>query len=331
MMTTLHRINNGYRRFFMQASVLCIFLMIGLLPLKAHALEILVGTGEIGTFSNFTGRLICRMVNKSAEDITCKTVPAPDDVHNLTNLRGGSLDGALIDSRMLYDAINKTGYFEFLDISYDNLRALIPLYEVPFTVVVRRDANISSMEELKGKRINFGAPRSPQHLATDTIITAKNWTKGNFSLAAELSASQSQDTMAFCHGTTQAMIHIGVHPDATLQQLFKLCEADLVNMDDTDIQKLVADRPEFLKITIAANTYPSNPKGITTFGTSVALIASDNLDEETAYKIISAIDRYQKNLKSAHPALASFTMDAAGKNDLGLTPHPGVMKYLSEN
>ena len=331
MMATKHRTNNGYTRFFMQASVLCIFLLVGLLPLRANALEILVGTGEIGTFSNFAGRLICRMVSKSTEDITCKTVPAPDDVHNLTNLRGGSLDIALIDSRMLNDAINKTGYFEFLDISYDNLRAFIPLYEVPFTLVVRRDAKISSLEELKGKRINFGAPRSPQHLTTDTIITAKNWAKTDFSLAAELSASQSQDTMAFCHGTTQAMVHIGVHPDATLQQLFKLCEADFVNMDDNDIQKLVNDRPEFLKITIAANTYPINPKSITTFGTSVALVASDNLDEETAYQIVSAIDRHQKYLKSAHPALAQFTIDAAGKNDVGLSPHPGVIKYLSEN
>ncbi|MCP3893577.1 MAG: hypothetical protein GY706_02975, partial [Bacteroides sp.] len=73
--------------------------------------------------------------------MNCKTVPAPDDVdapddvHNLTNLRGGSLDIGLIDSRMLHDAINKPGDFEFLDISYENLRVLVPLYYTPVTLV----------------------------------------------------------------------------------------------------------------------------------------------------------------------------------------------------
>ena len=76
--------------------------------------------------------------------MNCETVPASDDVHNLTNLQGGSLDIGLIDSRMLHDAVNKTGEFEFLDISYDNLRALVPLYDIPITLVVRSDAKITS-------------------------------------------------------------------------------------------------------------------------------------------------------------------------------------------
>ena len=57
------------------------------------------------------------------------------------------------------------------------------------------------------------------------------------------------------------MVHIGVHPDSSLQQLFKLCKADLVNMDDSDIEKLVNDHPAFWKIEIAADTYPSQPEG----------------------------------------------------------------------
>jgi len=94
------------------------------------------------------------------------------------------------------------------------------------TLVVRSDAGINSLAELNGKRINAGAPRSLQRLAVDTIVTAKNWSRSDFSLVAELSASQAQDTLAFCHGTVQAMVHIGVHPDSSLQQLMRLCEVD---------------------------------------------------------------------------------------------------------
>ena len=331
MITSKHVKHLCFTWFFKRAPMIIVFFIVGLGPFSADALDILLGTGKTGTFSHFTGRTICRMINRQADDINCKTVPVPDDVHNLTNLRGGALDIGLIDSRLLHDAINTTGYFEFLDISYDNLRALIPLYDIPVTLVVRRDAAITSLEELKGKRINAGAPISLQHLAIDTIMRAKNWSKADFSLIQELPASQSQDTMAFCYGTVQAMVHIGVHPDPSLQQLLKRCKAGLADMNDNDIEKLVNDHPAFLKINIAANTYPSYPKVVTTFGTRMTLVAPEDLDEQTVYQIMDAIDSNRKRLQSAHPALSSFTVQSAGKNDTGIQPHPGAAKYFSEH
>lgn len=331
MIANRHAKHNCFSWFFKGALIICAFLIGGVFPFSANAFDILLGTGETGTFSHFTGRTICRIINRHASDINCKTVPAPDDVHNLTNLQEGSLDIGLIDSRMLHDAMNKTGYFEFLDISYDNLRVLVPLYEVPVTLVVRGNAKITSLEALKGKRINAGAPRSPEHLAVDTIMKVKNWSEKDFSLLGELPDSQSQDTMAFCQGTIQAMVHIGVHPDSSLQQLFRLCKARLVNMNDKDIEKLVNDHPAFTNINIAADTYPSQPREVATFGTSVSLIASADLDEQTAYKIIDAIYSNRKQLNRAHPALSSFTLDAAQKYDVGIPLHPGAAKYFSEH
>jgi TRAP transporter TAXI family solute receptor len=317
--------------FFKQARFIAVCLIIGSFPVAANALDILLGTGETGTFSHFTGRTICRMISSHADDINCKAVPAPDDVHNLTNLRGGALDIGLVDSRQLHDAINKTGYFKFLDISYDNLRTLIPLYDVPVMLVVRRDAGITSLEALKGKRINAGAPGSLENLAVDTIMSAKTWSKADFSLVQELPASQSQDTMAFCYGTVQAMVHIGVHPDPSLQQLLQRCKAGLADMDDSDTNKLVNDHPAFYQINIAANTYPTYPKGVTTFGTRMTLVAPEDLDEETVYQIIEAIHSNQKRLQSAHPSLSSFTVQSAGKDDTEVKPHPGAARYFSEH
>ncbi len=320
-----------FKWFFKRAPIILTFLIVAIFPFSANAFDILLGTGETETFSHFAGRMLCRVINRHSDGLNCKTVPAPGDVHNLTNLQGGSLDIGLIDSRMLHDAMNKTGYFEFLDISYDNLRALVPLYDDPITLVVRSDAKIASLEALKGKRINAGAPRSLQNLAVATIMKAKNWTKADFSLVGELSPSQSQDTMAFCHGTIQAMVHIGVHPDSSLQKLLRLCKADLVDVYDNDIEKLVNDHPAFIKVNIAADTYPSHPMGVTTFGTRAVLVASQDLDAQTVYKIIDAIYSNRKRLKSAHPALSSFTMDAFRKMDVGIQLHPGAVKYFSEH
>jgi len=319
---------------FRRAKIIGLVLIVtlALFPFSAYAFDIRLGTGVPGTFSHFTGRILCRVINSHPSDINCQTVPASDDVHNLTNLRGGSLDIALVDSRMLLDAMNKSGHFEFLDISYENLRILAPLYDIPITLLVRSDAGITSLGDLKGKRINAGTSRSLQYLAVDTIMKAKKWSKKDFTLFGELPPSHSQDTMAFCHGTMQAMVHIGVHPDSSLRQLFKLCEADLVSMDDSDIKKMVNDHPAFWKINIAANTYPSHPKEVATFGTRAMLVASEDLDAETVYKIIDAIDSNKKRLTSAHPSLSLFSVDTAQKTAAaGVQLHTGAAKYFSEH
>jgi hypothetical protein len=317
-------------RFLKLAIIVSTFLIVGLSPFSANAFDILFGTGKTGTFSHFTGRTICRVIDRHSDNISCKTVTASDDVQNLTNLREGGLDIALIDSRMLFDAINKTGNFKFFDIGYENLRVLIPLYDVPITLVVRNDAKIASLEDLKGKRINAGAPLSLQHLAVDTIMKAKNWSKKDFSLIGELPSSMSQDTMAFCHGRVQGMLHIGVHPDSSLQKLIRLCKASLVSMDDNDIQKLVSDHPALWKISIAADTYPSISKGLTTFGTRAMMVASEELDEGIVYQILDAIYSNRDRLKSAHPSLSLYSVGVAQKSATGIKLHPGAVKYFSE-
>jgi TRAP transporter TAXI family solute receptor len=102
-------------------------------------------------------------------------------------------------------------------------------------------------------------------------------------------------------------------------------------MADNDIQKLANDHPAFWKINIAADTYPSISKGVTTFGTRAMLVASEDLDEETVYKIIDAIDNNRKRLKSAHPSLSLFSVAAAQKSATGIQLHPGAAKYFREH
>jgi len=266
-------------------------------------------------------------INKEVKDINCKVIPGSGDIHNLTNLLQGSLDIALIDSKMLYDAINKTGSFKFLDINYQNLSIIAPLYDVPITLIVGNNTNITKLSDLKGKRINIGAPLSSQNLFFDTILKAKTWSTKDFSLVAEISDSQSQDTMAFCHGDVDAMIHIGVHPDSSLQQLSRLCNAKIIDMNDDDIATLVHQHPAFSKFILLAGDYPSQKKDIITFGTQTLMVASQDLDEETVYTILDALYKNRERLSNAHPALALKKPEEMSR--VGIKLHAGALKYFA--
>ena len=328
-MATQHNIAKGARRLLKSVAVLFAVVFAGSVPPPVSAADILFGTDLPGSFSHFVGRAICRTIDRSGGDLNCQVIPAPSGTHNLTNLNGGSLDVALLDSRLLHDAMTRKGQFQFLDIRYDNLGALLPLYQLPILLVARADAEIGALSDLIGKRINIGIAHTKVREAVDFIMTAKGWTRRDFKLVQELPTTLSQDTMAFCHGSVDAMVHIGVHPDSALQQLMDLCAAVPVDMDDADITRAVNETPAVSPIVIPAATYPGLEKPVASFGTTILLVASGSLDDDTTLALMTILAKHQGGLQSIHPALGQFSVKPSDGPDIGIALHPGAAAYFA--
>ena len=329
-MVSVQQTPNKLSRISKTAIAFTIVAVTAILPVRALATDILLGTDAAGTFSHFVGRAISRVVSQHAEGLECRAVPAPDRIHNLTNLQGGSLDIALVEATLIYDAVNRKGDFEFLDIRYDNLTLMARLYDRATLLVARGDAAIASLDQLKGKRINVGPARSRTQRAMELILDAKGWTLQDFKKVEALPSSLSQDSMAFCHGSVQAMLHIGVHPDSTLQQLMGRCNAVPVGMDDADIvKKLILGHPAHTLVRIPAATYPAAEQALATLGTPIALVASGSLDEETVGAIMTVLDQFHPTVQHAHPALADFTVTGT-MPDIGIALHPGAAAFLGQ-
>ena len=305
--------------------IFCSFLLIT--PGSANAFEVLLGTGENGSFSHFTGRMLCRTINRQLDNVTCKVQASDDEIDSLTNLQNGSLDLAIINSNVLDGAVNKTGTFKFLDINYENLAILSPLYDRPIGIIVRSNAGIATLDDLKGKRINGGAPGSIERRAMDLVMQAKGWTVNDFARFEELPTSHSQDTMAFCQGNVQAMITIGVHPSLSTQRLVEDCKAVFLDIDDSDIDKLVDSRPPCWKTLISASSYS---KQAHTFGTRAMLVSSNSIDEEIGYAITQALYENRVRLQNSHPALSLYPKQESQKGLKGLKLNPGAEKFYSE-
>lgn len=302
-----------------------IAVLIAAIGAEPAAAELLFGTGPAGSFSHFAGRAICREINRADADISCRVVAAPGDTHNLTNLQQGSLDLALVDSKPLYDATHQSGAFEFINIRYDNIGVLLPLYDVPMLIIARRSAGIRTLDQVAGRRINAGAPRSEAHFAMDLIMGAKGWQRDDFKVFQELPAAQSQDTMAFCHGDVDAMAHVGVHPDVRLRQLMALCSAAAVSTLDEDLAAVVRREPAYTAVTIPADAYAAGNPALDAIGTTVVLVASLGVDDADIRAVLSVLAANQRQLRLIHPALSGFSADPAGARDVGVPRHPGAM------
>ncbi len=313
--------------FVVLSSILGLSLLLA--PLTVNAYELLLGTGKVGTFSHFSGRMLCRNISHQLPNVTCSTQVADNEVDNLTNLQSGSVDLAIINSNVLDGAVNKSGMFQFLDINYEDLMILTPLYDRPVGIIVRAEAEIATLNDLKGKRVNGGAPGSMERRSMGLIMKTKGWSVDDFALFEELPTSNSQDTLAFCQGTVQAMLTIGVHPTLSIHKLLKNCKAKLLDIDDDAIDKFVASHPAYWETEINSESYPGPESRIQTFGTRAILVASGAIDQETAYAIVKAIYDNQKRLQGNHPALSLYPVQESRKGIKGLQLHKGADQFFA--
>jgi TRAP transporter TAXI family solute receptor len=285
------------------------FVLVGISSIPAASFELIIGTGPRGSFSHHTSKLLCRIFTNHVSDITCSLSESSDPIDNLTNVLGGSLDLALVDSLLLEESKAGKGAFQYLDINYDGIRIVSPLYEVPLTLIVRNDAAVSMIDQLPGKRINAGTFGSTEKQLFELFMQTQGWTERQFTVFAELSSSLSQDKIAFRQGDIQILVHHGVHPDKDVKQLLEDTEASLIGFSGSGMDDLINSNPSLSKQDLNKSTYPSLSEKISTFGTTMSLISSADLDDETIHSLIDALENSKQSLQKMHPALSSFDLD----------------------
>lgn len=305
-------------------------------PGPAFSLDVLIGSSQTGTFNHHTSRILCRLINSEKEDINCdvrapeRDLHSSDQIHIITNVRNGALDLGIIDSAVQFDAVNGSGQFEYFDTSFDNLRSLFSLNGIPFTVAARKEQQINTFDDLKGKKVNVGNPGSEQRVVMDDLMQASDWVKKDFLLVEELPAAQSQDTLALCFGTVDAVVRFNIHPNSATKHMVELCGAHLVGVSGPAVDALINTNPFYVTLSIPADTYASNAVPVPTFGLVQTVITTENLDEQTAYTLVKLVFEQLDRLRSFHSAFSELSPDKMHGRGLSLRLHPGALRYYRE-
>lgn len=295
-----------------------------------RAAEILIGTDRADSIDFLMGWAICALVSMAAEDegSRCETLATTGPVFNLTNLRAGAIEAGVVPSDIQYHGFNHSGPFSFVDVAYDDLRALTSMQAEPFTLVVRRDSGIRSLNDLKGRRVNIGSSGSRERDIMDMVVAAKGWAADDFELANELPASQQ--SLALCHGQVESVVYIVAHPDSTVGQLIELCEAAIVEAAGPDIAALVEASPFLAFAVIPGGLYADSPDAVRTFGIRASLVSSTNVDAETAYLWVRAVFDNLPRFRWMHPTLGDLDGEEMIGEGLTAPLHEGAERYYRE-
>ena len=260
--------------------------------------------------------------------MACEVVSTPGSLYNLSNVRDGGLDIGVVQSDWQYHAVKGTGPMKFMDGAFQNLRALFSLHAEPFTLVVRRDAGITRLDEIVGRRVNIGNPGSGQRATMEVVMRAMNWSHQDFQLVEELNASEQ--SFALCNNRVQAMVYTVGHPNASVAKATKLCNATIAKVNGPVIDKLVADNAYYSYTDIPGNLYPGVADPVRTFGVTATVVASSDLAQDTVYRIVQALFENLDAFRKMHPAFNVLQPEKMVRDGISAELHDGAKQYYRE-
>jgi len=298
-------------------------------PAVAQQKFMTIGTGGVTGVYYAAGGAICRLVNKdrAKHNIRCSVESTGGSVFNVNTIKAGELDMGFAQSDVQFNGFKGVGQFKESG-AYPDLRAVLSVHPEPFTVVARKEANVTKFEEFKGKRFNVGNPGSGTRASMDQLLAAINWKMSDFSLASELKADEHGP--ALCDGKIDGFFYAVGHPSANIQDPTTTCGAKLVSLQGAAVDKLVADHPYYAKATIPGGLYPNNPQATETYGVLATVVASSKTPVETVYQVVKAVFDNFEEFKKLHPALAHLKAEDMAKNGLSAPLHEGAVRYYKE-
>lgn len=150
---------------------------------------ITIGTGGVTGVYYPAGGAICRLVNKDRKDhgLRCSVESTGGSVYNVNAIRAGDLEFGVTQSDWQFHGLKGTKVFEKQG-PMPELRSVFSLHPEPFTLLARKESNIRSFEDLKGKRVNVGNPGSGTVASMDELLATMDRSRSFFGLSAELTS-----------------------------------------------------------------------------------------------------------------------------------------------
>jgi TRAP transporter TAXI family solute receptor len=272
-----------------------------------------IGTGGITGVYYAVGGAICRLVNKdrAKTGLRCSVESTGGSVYNVNTIKAGELDFGMAQSDVQYQAYHGTASFKE---PYKDLRAVFSVHPEPFTVVARKEADIKTFTDFKGKRFNVGNPGSGTRSALEELLKALNMKMSDFSLASELKADEHGP--ALCDNKIDGFFYGVGHPSANIQDPTTTCGAKLVSY--------------YAYATIPGGMYANNPQPTHTYGVLATLVTSSKVPADIVYTITKAVFDNLDEFKKLHPAFAHLDPQHMVKDGLSAPLHEGAARYFRE-
>ncbi len=287
-----------------------------------------IGTGGVTGVYYPTGGAICHLANKITDpNYHCEIKSTPGSIYNIEGIRSGELTLGVLQSDWQYHAYEGSGRYEEIG-PFPELRSLFSVHAEPFTVLARADSNITRFEELQGKRINIGAPRSGQRATMEMLLKLYQWDKRDFK--AIFGLTPSEQAKALCDDKVDAIIYVVGHPNSSIKEASGACQTKLVSVSGEKIDKLTAQTSYYQKAVIPGGMYRGSETDTATFGVGAVITTTSMLSPQVAYQLVKSVFENYHEFIQLHPAFKQLKQQGMVSNSITAPLHKGAIRYYKE-
>ncbi|KAA1172310.1 TAXI family TRAP transporter solute-binding subunit [Marinobacter salinexigens] len=198
-------------------------------------------------------------------------------------------------------------------------------------IFTARDANITSLKELKGKRFAFVAGNPSINVKCGAFLAFAGLTEDDVeavtfpTYASAMSSLARGEADASCTTTTPSHVYELAESPRGIRWL---------NMDPNDAEgwaKVNELAPFFAPYTetIGAGISEENPVNIMAYRYPVLAVRAD-MDADTVYNMLKAVDETYPMYKDATAAMPRWDINKSGVPAIDVPFHEGAIRYLKE-
>jgi len=221
------------------------------------------------------------------------------------------------------DAVQGKGSFS----APQPVQALSRIYTNYTHVIVRTDSGITSVEQMKGKRVSTGSPNSGTEVIANRLLTAAGLDPKTDVAAQRLALTQTVDGMK--DGSIDAMVWSGGLPTPGVTDLFTTAKGEVQFIDITPLlAKMKEVNPVYEEGTVPAATYGMTADA-KTIVVPTLLLVKDDIDANVACALTKALFDRKTQLEQANASAKEISLDTARKTD-PVKLHRGAVKALDD-
>jgi TRAP transporter TAXI family solute receptor len=205
------------------------------------------------------------------------------------------------------------------------LRAIAGTYPNYIQVVASKESGITTLADLKNKRISVGAPKSGTELNARAIFKAAGLSYEDmgkveflpYAESVELIKNRQLDATLQSSGLGMAAIR---DLAATMPITFVAIPADVTAK---------IDNAAYQAASIPAGTYDGQDSDVPTVAITNLLVSHDGVSDDVAYQMTKLMFNNLDRLGNAHSAAKDIKLEGAAKG-LPIPLHPGAERFYKE-
>lgn len=231
-------------------------------------------------------------------------------VQNIQQLVGGNYQVAFSLADTAADAVEGKGSF---DGEKQAVQALARIYPNYTQVIARTGSGITSIADMRGKRVSTGSPGSGTEVIANRLLESAGLNPQSDVAAQRLDLTKTVDGMK--DGSIDALFWSGGLPTPGITDLLTTAQGDVAFIDITpQLAKMQEVSPAYEEGVIPAATY-GLPADVKTIVVANMLLVRDDVDANLACVLTKTLFEKQPQLAEVVGAAKGITLETARDTD----------------